>query len=66
MRLRSLGLRLNFDSWTGYVAERQGLLQSLRGPSPAIIYGGDSHNAWTGAGLSLCFAHDIGMLFKPR
>ncbi|CAE7276055.1 pld [Symbiodinium sp. CCMP2456] len=41
-------IQLNFDSWTGYVAERQGLLQSLRGPSPAIIYGGDSHNAWTG------------------
>ena len=41
--------RLNFDSWTGYVAERRDLLRSLRGPAKAIVYGGDSHNAWAGA-----------------
>ncbi|CAE7728468.1 pld [Symbiodinium sp. CCMP2592] len=41
-------IQLNFDSWTGYVAERRKLLQSLRGPAPAIIYGGDSHNGWAG------------------
>ncbi|CAE7462796.1 pld [Symbiodinium necroappetens] len=41
-------IQLNFDSWTGYVAERRLFLQSLRGPTPAIVYGGDSHNAWAG------------------
>eukprot|EP00439_Symbiodinium_sp_Y106_P032871 s6607_g3.t3 len=42
-------IQLNFDSWTGYVAERRDLLRSLRGPAKAIVYGGDSHNAWAGA-----------------
>jgi len=41
-------IQLNFDSWTGYVAERRDLLRSLRGPAKAIVYGGDSHNAWAG------------------
>ncbi|CAE7517823.1 pld [Symbiodinium pilosum] len=41
-------IQLNFDSWTGYVAERQRLAEALRPAQGAIIYGGDSHNAWAG------------------
>ena len=45
-------IQLNFDSWTGYVAERRRLAQALRADSSrgdgTIIYGGDSHNAWAG------------------
>mmetsp|Transcript_114969 Transcript_114969/g.209168 ORF Transcript_114969/g.209168 Transcript_114969/m.209168 type:complete len:653 (+) Transcript_114969:112-2070(+) len=44
------GINLNFDSWMGYVAERQRLLEALHveAPTSAIVYGGDSHNAWAG------------------
>eukprot|EP00435_Cladocopium_sp_Y103_P036599 s1176_g9.t1 len=49
------GIQLNFDSWTGYVAERRRLIEVLsradrRVPVPTvpIVYGGDSHNAWAG------------------
>ncbi|CAE7200788.1 pld [Symbiodinium natans] len=41
-------IQLNFDSWTGYVAERRRLAEALRAAKGGIIYGGDSHNAWAG------------------
>ncbi|CAL1166912.1 unnamed protein product [Cladocopium goreaui] len=53
----AFGIQLNFDSWTGYVAERQRFIEVLsraqerRGPTVPfvpIVYGGDSHNAWAG------------------
>lgn len=48
------GIQLNFDSWTGYVAERNRLAETLlaaRRAAPKrgiVLYGGDSHNAWAG------------------
>eukprot|EP00434_Breviolum_minutum_P014451 symbB.v1.2.012742.t1/scaffold878.1/size155624/13 len=43
------GIQLNFDSWTGYVAEQRRLIEVLGRAVPTpIVYGGDSHNAWAG------------------
>jgi len=45
-------INLNFDAWTGYVAERDRVAEVLdRAGGRAgdiVIYGGDSHNAWAG------------------
>lgn len=38
-----------FDSWQGYTAERRRLLEALLpAAGAAVVYGGDSHNAWAG------------------
>ncbi|CAK9030846.1 Phospholipase D (PLD) [Cleaved into: Phospholipase D catalytic chain [Durusdinium trenchii] len=45
------GVQINFDGWTGYVAERERLihlLSSTPASASAVVYGGDSHNAWAG------------------
>jgi len=43
------GIQLNFDSWTGYLAEQRRLIEVLGRAVPTpIVYGGDSHNAWAG------------------
>lgn len=50
LALGHYGINLNFDSWDGYQTELQTMLAALRVPPPtsAIVYGGDSHNAWAG------------------
>lgn len=44
------GFTKNHDSWQGYAAARERLLNALaRGkPVSTVVYGGDSHNAWAG------------------
>ena len=40
---------LGFDGWEGYTAERLDLLSALTSAAgAAVVYGGDSHNAWAG------------------
>jgi alkaline phosphatase D len=40
---------VGFDSWEGYTAERLDLLSALTpAAGAAVVYGGDSHNAWAG------------------
>eukprot|EP00939_MAST-03C_sp_MAST-3C-sp1_P003945 g3945.t1 len=45
------GVRLNFDGWNGYEAERGRFLEMLRASgksSRVVVLGGDSHNSWAG------------------
>lgn len=42
-------LNFNFDSWGGYQENKRNLLKVLSEAKNAVIYGGDSHNAWAGA-----------------
>lgn len=53
-----------FDSWEGYAAERRRFLSALSpAQGSAVVYGGDSHNAWAGVheredGAAVCGEYD--------
>lgn len=42
------GINGNFDSWSGYLAERSRFYESIQSAANPVIYAGDSHNAWAG------------------
>lgn len=41
-------INYDFDSWAGYQYNKRQILQAMASSRNAIIYGGDSHNAWGG------------------
>jgi len=42
------GITYNYDQWSGYVRERERLLDATKSSQNTIVYSGDSHNAWAG------------------
>lgn len=38
----------NYDSWKGYMADREWLIRQLANVSNPVVLSGDSHNAWAG------------------
>mmetsp|Transcript_38837 Transcript_38837/g.60544 ORF Transcript_38837/g.60544 Transcript_38837/m.60544 type:complete len:447 (+) Transcript_38837:3-1343(+) len=54
-----------FDDWEGYFAARERFLESLSAAEgTAVVYGGDSHNAWasehfTSQGQTVCGEFDV-------